>query len=267
MPIVTNEASSRKETMAQNPEAFNPRIPRGVTRKPEYHVYIHSISKREYAFDHLLFPKQKLRACPEGQRYVTCLSIPEPIVQIAPDEANGGRRGYEESAWRAAIDILNPNNLGMDPYAKLDPSTFLSANCDLIKQGLWPSLNEVPTDAEIARAEKAREDYYRELTDRAMLLTSLNNRAELDQLLATNPDVRLAMDAFGLEAEWHRKHDIKQSCPNCGTPVKAGIAFHAYEGGLCVLDWKRAYEAGRVKKEDVPPSKRWQGFGKVEVAS
>lgn len=266
MSVTTNYDRSQKETMAQNVEAFNPRIPRGLTRKPEYHVYIHTVSKREFPFDHLLFPRQKLKACPDGERYATCMAIPEPVIQIAPDEANGGRRGYEESAWRCAIDILNPNNLGMDPYAKLDPSTFISANCDLIKQGLWPSMNKVPPAEEIERAEKAREDYYRSLTEKATQLDSLNKRADLDELLSSNPDVGVAMDAFGLTAPWHRKPELRQACPNCGDQVRVGIAFHVTDGRDCILDWKKAYEAGRVKKDDVPPGKRWQGFGKVEVA-
>ena len=32
------------------------------------------------------------------------------------------------------------------------------------------------------------------------------------------------------------------------------------DGDLCILDWKRAYEAGKVTLKQIPEVKRWEGF-------
>jgi hypothetical protein len=48
------------------------------------------------------------------------------------------------------------------------------------------------------------------------------------------------------------------SCPNCGEPVKSGVSYHRNSfGDKCVLDWKKAYGQGAVKKDDVPPEFIW----------
>ena len=123
-----------------------------------------------------------------------------------------------------------------------------SQDCNLIAQGVWPSLHKDPPEAEIARAEKARDDTYRGMTRRAIELAS-KSRRELNDYLNTHPEVHTAMDMLGLQADWHQTAAVKAACPNCGDEIKAGIAFHQSSAGvLCVIDAVRAFKAGAIDR-------------------
>jgi hypothetical protein len=254
-----------------NPGMFDPALPRMYPI--HRHIYIHSVARRDFDVKHVYF-QGTLAGCHNGERYVTCYAVPDPPQQLAPDAERGGQRvevePRDEAGWRVAIDILNPNNPSLDPYLKMSPRQIAlyatGQNVDRIKYGLFPSLNKIPTEAELVRAEKARDESRQALVDEAFQEQS-SNPQNFRNWLRANPDIYDAMEALGVEADWMKKSEIKQSCPNCGDSVKAGIAFHKSSAGtLCILDWRKAVDAGAVKKEDVPPGKRWQGFGKVEVA-
>lgn len=253
-----------------NPDLYDPRMPRMYPI--HRHIHLFSVARRDFPMKHVYF-NGTLRGCKNGERYVLCYSVPDPPQQISVDAERGGKRvevePRDEAGWRVAIDILNPNNPSTNPYMVMDAKQAayysIGQNVDLVKFGLFPSLNEIPNEEELLRAEAARDKAYKDLVDEAFEVQSSNPQG-FRLWLRQHPDIYAAMDALGVTADWHRKVEIKQDCPNCGTQVKNGIAFHMFEGGLCVIDWKKAYEAGRVKKEDVPPSKRWQGFGKIEAA-
>jgi hypothetical protein len=142
----------------------------------------------------------------------------------------------------------------------LPPDSY-AIGTDLRAQGVFWTRNNPPTEAEVAKAHKRIEKYYRGLLEKATAL-EYSNPKELAERLQ-NEDYHLAADYFGEEFSWHKKRVkkvapvVKSECPNCGNEIKRGIAFHFDpDTGLCVLDWKRAYEAGKVKLEDVPESKR-----------
>lgn len=253
----------------ENPDHYDIRMPRMYPI--HRHIYIFSVARRDFDKKHVYF-NGTLKGC-KDERYVLCATIPDPPQQISVDAERGGKRvdvePRDEAGWRVAIDILNPNNPSTNPYLQLNAKQAayysIGQGVDLIKYGLFPSLNAVPTEEELIRAEASRDMAYQDLVDEAFQEQSTNPQG-FRAWLKRNPDITTAMTALGIEADWHKKIEVKQSCPNCGSQVKSGIAFHMFEGGLCVLDWKKAYESGRVKKEDVPPSKRWQGFGRIEAA-
>ncbi len=263
-----NSEKTQAEMQRSNPGAFNPRV--GRIHKPDRMIYIYSVAKRTFDISHLLFPKLKLRGCGEGERYVLCASVPDPMPQIAPDESNGGTRNYEEDGWRAAIDMLNPNNPTNDPYwsngGALGAFFSTAQNCNLIDQGLFPSLNNPPTEEELKRAEKVRGDRFQKLVDKAINLEQFDPK-ELQAFLANEPDVHTAMDVLGLEANWHKRREIKMSCPNCGDQIKAGIAFHKSSVGIvCIIDEERARKAGlKVNAdEEQEPEKRGPGRPRLD---
>ena len=211
-----------------------------------------------------VYYKGQLRGCEKGERYVKCYSVPDPPQQISVDAERGGKRvevePRDEAGWRVAIDILNPNNPSIDPYYQLNATQAayfsIGQGVDLIRYGLFPSLNDPPTEAELLRAEAVRDKSYRDLVDEAFQ-EQASNPQNFRNWLKNHPDITTAMEMTGTEADWFKPIEMKQACPNCGQKVRAGIAFHVFEGRDCILDWKRAYEAGRVKLEDVPESKRW----------
>ncbi len=249
-----SDNKTRRAMQGANTENFNPIINGRSIREPIRTVYIHSVAKRSFGpLSHLLFPKLVIRGCKNGERYVTAAKIGDPIKQASPDLERGGTRIDEEDAWRASIDLLNPSNPYNDPYwnnAGAIPAYFATnQNCDLISQGVFPSLNEVPTEEELVRAEEARDNRYRALAQRATELESVSIR-DLNEFLQANPDAHQAMDTLGLSSSWHKKNEVRHSCPNCGESIKTGIAFHSIAGGtvLCIIDPEKAWKAGAIPK-------------------
>lgn len=239
------------QMQSQNPDLYDASMPRMYP--VHRHIHIYSVAKRSFKKKHPYY-KGELRGCKEGERYVKCYSVPDPPQQIA---INGdGRKVVEveprdEAGWRVAIDILNPNNPSTDPYwrmsAEAEAYFSIGKDVNLIKFGLFPSLNDPPTEAELVRAEEARNASYQQLVDEAFA-EQHSSPQTFRAWLRNNPDITTAMEALGVEADWHKAPQIKMSCPNCGDQVKAGIAFHKSSAGvLCIIDKKRAAEAGVTK--------------------
>jgi hypothetical protein len=235
-----------------NPENFNVIFSGHSMREPRRMIYVHTVAKRTLPpLSRALFPKLTLKACEEGERYVTCCAIPDPVPQAVQNEMNGDKDIKEHDGWRAAIDLLNPGNLSRNPFAGTqNPDFFLNRNGqNLIALGYWPSLEKEPPEAEIKLAEKHRDANYRYLTREAVRLAAVSTK-DLNEFLQTYPDTHIAMDALGLEANWHTLNVIKASCPNCGDAVKQGIAFHQSSTGiLCIIDPARALKAGAINRE------------------
>lgn len=236
----------------ENPDLFNTNMPRmyPILR----HIFIYSVAKRGFQVNHCYY-KGELRGCKPDERYVACYSVPDPPQQISVDAERGGKRievePRDEAGWRVAIDILNPNNPSTDPYAKMGAKAAAyyatGQGVDLIKYGLFPSLNNPPTEAELLRAEKSRNESYDALVTDAFQERESNPQG-FRAWLRDHPDIYVAMEMTGVEADWIKKSEIKMSCPNCGDSVKQGIAFHKSSAGvLCIIDRKRAGEAGVTK--------------------
>ena len=229
-------------------------------RRSEYTVYLHSISKRSFEQPHPIYRNVVIPACPKDKRYITFMSISHPvqIPTVDPDNASGPPKFVFENAKRAALGICNPSYTGMDLTVQdkaIDPQfQIASGECDLTRQGVFASMNEVPTEEELKKAEGRRLAYYKKRFEEANgLLRSDPKR--LQEVL--NQDHHLAAEMFGQDVDWHRVTTPKIECQNCGEKIKEGIAFHYSNGARCVLDWERAYLAGAVKKEDVPEQFRW----------
>ena len=119
---------------------------------------------------------------------------------------------------------------------------------NLISEGVFPSLNESPTEEELKLAESSLKKHYQWLTREAARLSS-RSKKDLDEFLQSYPQTHEAMDAMGITAEWHSPSTVEAFCPNCGDKIRPGIAFHTGELGPCVIDPVRAYKAGVLTKE------------------
>lgn len=256
-PSVTNRGFKGGLTSGEmrkaNPENFNVFINGRAMREPRRYIYIHSVAKHNFGpITHTLFPRLFIKGCMNGERFVTAAVVPDPIPQASPDQERGGTRIDEEDGWRACIDLLNPNNPTNDPFwnnaGSVPAYVSTSQGCDLISQGVWPSLEKEPPEEEIRKAEQARDNRYRQMTQHAIQLAS-KSRKELNDYLQMHPDVHEAMDCLGLKADWHQTVEVKEFCLNCGDEVRQGIAFHksSATGELCVIDRER-YERSLPKR-------------------
>lgn len=242
-------------------------------RKPEYTVYLHSISRRGFEQPNGIYRNIAIRPCPKDKRSYCFMRIQHPvqIPHLNPDDVNGPPALKIEDARRVALGICNPNYAGTDLTIQdkdLDPATVLaSGECNLTRQGIFASMNAEPTEEELGKAEAKREMFYRFcLQDADKIAKSQPHR--MHELLTE--DHRMAADYFNLETAWRLQPVAKVDCPNCGQKIPQRAAFHYVEGGrVCVNDWERAWLAGAVKKDDVPEPKRWwmQGGLPVDGAS
>ena len=250
-----NSAMTKSAMRGANQEAFNPVINGRSFRPPLRMIYIYSVAKRAFTLRKPpLFPKLHLAGCEAGERWVRCTSFGDPILQPCPDQERGGTRIDDNDGWVEAIDMLNPGNFTMDPYAGSTNPTFFTntlTGTNLIAEGLFPSLNDTPTEEEIKRAENARDKHYQHLTKEAMRLYALGAK-QGNEFLQRFPDTHIAMDALGLEATWHQTNTVKQSCPNCGDSIKPGMAFHksSVTDRLCVIDAMKAYKAKAITRDE-----------------
>jgi hypothetical protein len=227
-------------------------------RAPDYVLHLYTVSRREFTrLAPPLFPRLIIPACKEGERYKKVCDIPHPVNQIEQDPHNPEKTVcYQHDAKRVAMDLCNPSNVSLNLDARaedLEAKKWYELNGDTnnyIRQGVFWSANEPPTEEEIKAAEKRVESFYR------MLLRTLDEIPDSDptkqQVISGNADAHLACDFFGEERPWHTTFVHKVTCSNCGEKINKGIAFHRSNGAICVLDWKRTLKAGAVKLEDVP---------------
>ena len=237
-----------------NPENFNIFIAGHAVREPRRMLYIHTVAKRSFGpLCRTLFPWLKLVGCEAGQRFATSAVVPDPIAQASPDQERGGTRIDEHDGWRAAIDLLNPNNLTYNPYSgDGNPDFYANRNGqNLICEGFWPSIHKVPPEEEIKAAEKRRDQHYRYLTGEATRLAAVST-AQLNEFLRSYPDVHIAMDHLKMKSTWHASTTITATCPNCGDEVAQGLAFHksSVTDRLCVIDLEKAYSAKAITREE-----------------
>jgi hypothetical protein len=229
-------------------------------RRPEYRVYLHSISKRSFEQPHPIYRNVIIPACPKDKRYITFMAITHPVMtqHVDPNDPGGKPLYIFENAKRAALNVCNPSFVGADlsiqDKAIEVQYQISSGECDLTRQGVFASLNEIPTEEELKKAEARRLQYYKMRFEEANALQRSDPKRLQDVLIL---DHHMAAEMFGVDVDWHRVVTPKIECPNCGEKIKEGIAFHRVNGDLCVLDWEKAYLAGAVKKDQVPDEKKW----------
>lgn len=243
---------------------WNPEIDRNMLRAPDRLIHVFSVSRRSFTVDRApLWPKTVLKGCKAVERYVAVMHVPDPLMQSVHNTENGKRRAEAHDGLRCAIDLLNPNNPTNDPYWNPSPEMAAvfgsSKGSDLFAQGLFLSLSEEPSEAEILKAEASRDSRYRYLIGHADRLEQLSPK-ELAEFLTgeDGTDLRMALDFFGEQRAYHKTMIATRGCPNCGEAIKANVAFHLLPNGVyCVNDWQRAVDAGVKTLAEVPENKRW----------
>jgi len=252
---------SQAMTQSLNNKTLNNNIDPGAFRKPDFHVYIYNVANRP--FERRLppqIPLLNLKACPEGKKYVEVLRLSHPFEQADRNIDTGEVLMRYHDARKIAQDIVCCGAANMDAACP----EAIASGVDYRAKGLFWSLNNPPTDEEVKKANKRVEDFFRARLERNVALEYSNPKELQDRL---GEDDHLAADYFGEEYSWHKQRVKKVTaapkveCPYCGDQIKPGVAFHKGEDGeLCILDWKRAYEAGKVTLKQVPEAKQWEGY-------
>jgi len=226
-----------------------------LQRPPAYWIYIYNIAPIEHIRHR---PPQysaiRISACPPDKEYIRALPIPDVVNHKWPNPDTGQLTYYGERAERFATDLINPSNLSNDMWAEVNPENqwIDGGTDDLSKRGVFWSRNEVPTKEELKKSKTRMERHYRELFQRAEDLARSGKAVEIGR------EHHIAADYLHMGSSWHVVTAVPEACPNCGEPIKPGIAYHpSAVGGICILDWKRTCAAGLKTKADVPEESRW----------
>lgn len=219
-------------------------------RKPDYYVYLYTISEREFVIAQPpLVPRLIVPACPKDKKYFMFARVPHPFNQVDREAAIGDFIVRGHVAEQVAMSLVNPNNLSLDQDAVPPEKSVLGFGVDLNAQGVFWSKNNPPTDAEVKAANLRRERYYRGILERARAL-QIANPKELE--FSITQDWHMAAEYFGVETPWHSKMVRAVDCPNCGETVKPGQAYHQNSMGIiCIIDPVRAKAAGVKVPETV----------------
>lgn len=224
-----------------------------MTVPPQYFVYIYTVSMQGFEVSRPpLFRDVKIPGRVKGERYKLVTKLPQPVLVPKGNVDSNDVDVIPTDARRIAMDIINPNNLGLDQDAVLDPRFVFSQGNDLGARGVFWSFNgpgadkygrnTEPTEEEVKKAYTRLERHYNRILEEARAVET-SDPASLSRFLA--PEHHHAADYFGLEFQWHGKKTRPVECPICGDRMREGAAFHKTEDGtLCINDWKRAVAAG-----------------------
>ena len=231
-----------------------------LNRKPDFFVYIYNVSEMAFKvsrppiFREMVIPGRSgqgmnYNAVEEMQKnggnkelYILATKLPSPLVAPKANVDSSDVDYYAMDTRRFAMDIINPDNLGIDQDAVLDAKSITSKGNNIGAKGVFFSLNNPPTKAEITAAVTRMERGYMALLDEART-TEAAKPAELSSMLS--PEHHAAADYYGEQFSWHGKKVKAVLCDVCGERTKENSAFHKMEdGGLCIKDWDRAIKAG-----------------------
>lgn len=228
-------------------------------REPGYVIYVYNILDREYVVTQPpLFPGFLIPACKPGQKFSH--TVLPPFVK-EPYLKPGSTEYYYKNVdgRKAATSLLNPGafpgtnwDSQIQNWDSEETAITGSAN-NLNLYGVWWSLTKPDEteklDEEIKIFRTRVHKTMQALTDQAAQLAASND------LKGISPLMHFAMDYLGKQAPWHMPAFHMITCPNCGEPVKEGIAYHRNSfGERCIIDADR-YKAMIAKQREIegPP--------------
>jgi len=212
-----------------------------LNRAPEYFVYIYSVSEQEHVVSRPPIMKEmRIVGRKKGERVAFVTRLPQPLVTPKGNvDSNEIDIGVMDTR-RFATDIINPDNLTINQDALVDHVT--GQGNDLGQKGVFWSLNNPPTEAEIVAAETRLRKRYKFLLEQARTVETSAPAKLADTL---SPEHHMAADYFHETLSWHGAPVHKDNCPRCGGLANVGAPFHTLEGGgICVGDWDKAISAG-----------------------
>jgi len=243
-----------------------------LNREPEYFVYIYNLSEINVGNDVSfvvsrppLLREFKIKRRMPGTNYTLATKLPQPLLVPKGNVDSNEVDMVPQDVRRFAMDIINPDNLGIDQNGYIDPGQVTGIGTNLGARGLFWSLNgpgatmdgtrksvrigredipvfEEPTAEEIKQARERMEKQYKRALEEADAV-QISQPADLGKFLT--PEHHAACEYFGEDRPWHGKRAKTDFCPICGEKMRYGASFHkTEEGTLCINNWDGAVKAG-----------------------
>jgi hypothetical protein len=233
---------------------------------PQYVVYVYNVLELQHVremppnFSHFVIPP-----CVKGEK-VSYTQLPA-FVRNKFNKFGSFEYYYKrEDGRKSAGQLLNPGSFpSIDWDRQLyqnNPQMNDQQGNNLNNFGCWWSLtkpDDPKLDQEIAtftaRARATMNDLIRQAN---MLEASVNTQGH-SRKGEISPMMHFAADYLHVRAGWHTSHEHTVSCPTCGEPVVAGLAYHRNSfGDRCIIDKERCEALGigvvREVREIVEPA-------------
>ena len=108
----------------------------------------------------------------KGKKYAVVTSIPDvivtPVARVGTDDPV---RAVYEDGKRVAMDMINPENLGLDQEVESSLGEHLSEGRNLGNRGVFWSKHNPPLDSELKAARKRMKKRYIMLLEQAQALS------------------------------------------------------------------------------------------------
>jgi len=136
-----------------------------LTVQAEPRVWIYNASRMEHSVDHPVLGTVRIPANTTSKRYALYTSLPHTVAVPKCDLDENTIYGTPMSGARLAMDLINPDNLGLDQNEVFKFSTGVGRN--LGEKGVFWSLNNPPHRGEVTEAVKRMEKRYKMLLEKA----------------------------------------------------------------------------------------------------
>ena len=212
-------------------------------REPGYVIYVYNILNRRHLVEQPpVFPGLIIPPCETHQKFSFTVL---PAFVKEPYFKPGSTEMYYKSVdgRKAATSLLNPSAFpGTNWDSQLQkwdsPDQW---NNNLNDLGVWWSLTK-PDETEKLE-EEIKIFKLRAMKTMNALIKEAEEKAATGELKLISPLMHFAMDYLGKQAPWHMTTHHMITCPNCGDPVKDGIAYHRNSfGDKCIVDMGRYKE-------------------------
>lgn len=253
-PKAINDARAMQENSNSKATIL---VSQDAGREADYMIYLYNVCVG-WEFPPVqqppTFPSFKIPTCKKGEKFAfTTL----PAFVNNPIERPGAVEGTTEITYRrvdgreAANSLVNPDAHPRNPFEAQFRNIEKFGNRDqtgnnLNAFGIFWSMT-TPDDPKL----KEELDACRARLNTTMrgLVEQGNNLNAQGNLKDISPLMHFAMEYFNLEADWHKSHEHRVPCPNCGMPIREGLAYHKNEfGDRCIIDHER-YQASIVKEK------------------
>lgn len=195
----SNQELSKSFTSAHNFDSFIDVENFNLAAKPTYKVWIYNVSRQGFTVDHPVLRKVYIPANTTRKKYCLYTSLPNvvqlPQGNIYTDEITAKPMRGE----RLAMDLINPDNLGLDQGMKISRPTSMGRN--LGEQGVFWSLNNPPKKSEVDAAVKRMEAYYKNLLEKAKALVKAKLSRDFHEM--DTPAFHEAAEYFKVTTPWH----------------------------------------------------------------
>jgi hypothetical protein len=182
-------------------------------------VYLYNISPMTYEKEHPIFKFVVIPKCSIGKPYKLAFSLPEVMV-LTDYKIDVYETDYiYQDGKRVAMDIVNPDNFGLDQNVRTSYRYLHSIGNDLGVRGVFWSMHNPPTEEELESVKQRYRKHCKSLLELAAAKTLLFGetvqryvdkrytreeayKAAIMELNIT-PEHHAAADYLRIKTQWH----------------------------------------------------------------